>query len=220
VVLGEMMDCIAASQSAVLVGASDSAYCWRPRYSGCLRSAFRPCFAPQRNSAVWSSRRIYMWAPWPTYRRWNRRYQASVKTEMTKSKHIHLIGICGTAMASLAGMLKQRGIHVTGSDAAAYPPMSTFLAELGIFLSQPFAEVNLKPRPDLVVVGNAISRGNVELEAVLDQRIPFASLPQVSARRVSPGQRRSSLWRARTEKRRPRRCWRGYSSPLGWSLHF
>jgi UDP-N-acetylmuramate: L-alanyl-gamma-D-glutamyl-meso-diaminopimelate ligase len=82
-------------------------------------------------------------------------------------------------MASLAGMLKQRGIRVTGSDAAAYPPMSTFLAELGISLSQPFAEVNLKPRPDLVVVGNAISRGNVELEAVLDQRIPFASLPQV-----------------------------------------
>ena len=98
---------------------------------------------------------------------------------MTKPRHIHLIGICGTAMASLAGMLKQRGIRVTGSDAAAYPPMSTFLAELGISLSQPFAEVNLKPRPDLVVVGNAISRGNVELEAVLDQRIPFASLPQV-----------------------------------------
>jgi len=82
-------------------------------------------------------------------------------------------------MASLAGMLKQRGIHVTGSDAAAYPPMSTFLTELGIPVSQPFAEANLKPRPDLVVVGNAISRGNVELEAVLDQRIPFASLPQV-----------------------------------------
>ncbi len=94
-------------------------------------------------------------------------------------RHIHLIGICGTAMASLAGMLKQRGFRVTGSDAAAYPPMSTFLESLGIPLAQPFAEANLSPRPDLVVVGNAISRGNVELECVLDKRIPFCSLPQI-----------------------------------------
>jgi UDP-N-acetylmuramate: L-alanyl-gamma-D-glutamyl-meso-diaminopimelate ligase len=94
-------------------------------------------------------------------------------------KHVHLIGICGTAMASLAGMLKQRGFHVTGSDAAAYPPMSTFLESLSIPLAQPFAEGNLKPRPDLVVVGNAISRGNPELEYVLDERIPFSSLPQI-----------------------------------------
>ncbi len=95
------------------------------------------------------------------------------------AKHIHLIGICGTAMASLAGMLKQRGFHVTGSDAAAYPPMSDFLASLGITVSQPFGQENLQARPDLVVVGNAISRGNVELEFVLDQRIPFQSLAQV-----------------------------------------
>ncbi len=94
-------------------------------------------------------------------------------------KHIHLIGICGTAMASLAGMLKERGFHVTGSDAAAYPPMSTFLESLGIPVAQPFAEANLNPRPDLVVVGNALSRGNVELERVLDDRIPYCSLPQI-----------------------------------------
>ena len=94
-------------------------------------------------------------------------------------RHIHLIGICGTAMASLAGMLKECGFRVTGSDAAAYPPMSTFLASLDIPLLQPFAEANLNPRPDLVVVGNAISRGNVELEYVLDERIPFRSLPQI-----------------------------------------
>jgi UDP-N-acetylmuramate: L-alanyl-gamma-D-glutamyl-meso-diaminopimelate ligase len=98
---------------------------------------------------------------------------------MTKGKHIHLIGICGTAMASLAGMLQQRGFRVTGSDAAAYPPMSDFLATLGIAVHQPFAIDNLSPRPDLVVVGNVVSRGNVELEHILDQRIPFASLPQV-----------------------------------------
>jgi UDP-N-acetylmuramate: L-alanyl-gamma-D-glutamyl-meso-diaminopimelate ligase len=98
---------------------------------------------------------------------------------MGQNKHIHLIGICGTAMASLAGMLKQRGFRVTGSDAAAYPPMSDFLAKLGIPVAQPFDPRNLEPRPDLVVVGNAMSRGNAELEQVLDQRIPFCSLPQL-----------------------------------------
>jgi UDP-N-acetylmuramate: L-alanyl-gamma-D-glutamyl-meso-diaminopimelate ligase len=82
-------------------------------------------------------------------------------------------------MASLAGMLQQRGYGVTGSDAAAYPPMSDFLASLGIPVSQPFAAENLNPRPDLVVVGNAISRGNIELEHVLDERVPFCSLPQI-----------------------------------------
>jgi len=94
-------------------------------------------------------------------------------------KHIHLIGVCGTAMASLAGMLAERGFRVTGSDAAAYPPMSDFLESLGIPVAQPFSVDNLKQKPDLVVVGNAISRGNVELEHVLDQRIPFCSMPQL-----------------------------------------
>ncbi|HEX6503887.1 MAG TPA: UDP-N-acetylmuramate:L-alanyl-gamma-D-glutamyl-meso-diaminopimelate ligase [Terriglobales bacterium] len=98
---------------------------------------------------------------------------------MTEKKHIHLIGICGTAMASLAGMLKQRGMKVTGSDTAAYPPMSDFLESLHIPVYQPFAVTNLKPAPDLVVVGNAISRGNIELEHVLDERIPFCSLPEL-----------------------------------------
>lgn len=98
---------------------------------------------------------------------------------MAENKHIHLIGICGTAMASLAGMLKQKGFQVTGSDAAAYPPMSDFLDNLGIRVAQPFDAKNLEPRPDLVVIGNAMSRGNVELEYVLDQRIPFCSLPQL-----------------------------------------
>src|ERR1700746_231448 len=98
---------------------------------------------------------------------------------MTGNKHIHLIGICGTAMASLAGMLNERGFRVTGPDAAAYPPMSDFLSSLGIPVAQPFDAKNLEPRPDLVVVGNAISRGNAELEHVLDQRIPFCSLPQL-----------------------------------------
>ena len=92
------------------------------------------------------------------------------------SKHIHLIGICGTAMASLAGMLAQQGHRVTGSDAAAYPPMSDLLASLNIPVFEPYGTANLDPAPDLVVVGNAISRGNVELEHVLDTRIPFCSM--------------------------------------------
>jgi UDP-N-acetylmuramate: L-alanyl-gamma-D-glutamyl-meso-diaminopimelate ligase len=95
------------------------------------------------------------------------------------SKHIHLIGICGTAMASLAGMLKQRGFDVRGSDTAVYPPMSDFLASLNIQAVQPYAAQNLDPRPDLVIVGNAISRGNPELERVLNDRIPFQSMAQV-----------------------------------------
>ena len=94
-------------------------------------------------------------------------------------KHIHLIGACGTAMASLAGMLQAAGHRVTGSDAAAYPPMSDQLASLGIELKQPYAAANLDPQPDLVIVGNAISRGNVELEHVLNTRIPFTSMAAV-----------------------------------------
>jgi len=106
---------------------------------------------------------------------------------MGNAKHIHLIGICGTAMASLAGMLKERGFRVTGSDAAAYPPMSDFLRDLGIPVAQPFDAKNLEPAPDLVVIGNAISRGNVELEHVLDDRIPFGSLPQLLHNEFLPG---------------------------------
>ena len=95
------------------------------------------------------------------------------------TRHVHLIGICGSAMASLAGMLQLQGWRVSGSDKAAYPPMSDLLEQLHIPVAQPFAETNLEPRPDLVIVGNAISRGNPELEYVLDQRIPFRSLAQL-----------------------------------------
>ncbi|MGA7523914.1 MAG: UDP-N-acetylmuramate:L-alanyl-gamma-D-glutamyl-meso-diaminopimelate ligase [Acidobacteriaceae bacterium] len=98
---------------------------------------------------------------------------------MSDSKHIHLIGICGTAMASLAGLLQLKGHRVTGSDQAAYPPMSDQLRALGIAIAEPFAETNLDPAPALVIVGNAISRGNVELEAVLDRRIPFTSMARI-----------------------------------------
>jgi UDP-N-acetylmuramate: L-alanyl-gamma-D-glutamyl-meso-diaminopimelate ligase len=109
------------------------------------------------------------------------------KTDSKTSKHIHLIGICGTAMASLAGMLQQQGHHVTGSDAAAYPPMSDQLRAMGIAVAEPYAVANLEPRPELVVVGNAISRGNVELEYVLDVRIPFCSMAALLHDEFLPG---------------------------------
>jgi UDP-N-acetylmuramate: L-alanyl-gamma-D-glutamyl-meso-diaminopimelate ligase len=98
---------------------------------------------------------------------------------MKPNSHVHLIGVCGTAMASLAGLLQQRGHHVTGSDSAAYPPMSNLLQSLGITILEPYAEQNLQPAPDLVIVGNAISRGNVEVEYVLEHRLPFQSMAQV-----------------------------------------
>jgi UDP-N-acetylmuramate: L-alanyl-gamma-D-glutamyl-meso-diaminopimelate ligase len=90
--------------------------------------------------------------------------------------HIHLSGICGTAMASLAGLLQLKGHRITGSDKAAYPPMSDLLRELGIPVMEPYAETNLDPAPDLAVIGNALSRGNPEVERVLDERIPFTSM--------------------------------------------
>ena len=92
------------------------------------------------------------------------------------TKHIHLSGICGTAMASLAGLLQLQGHRITGSDKAAYPPMSDLLHSLGIPILESFSEANLSPAPDLVVIGNALSRGNAEVECVLDQRIPFTSM--------------------------------------------
>lgn len=91
-------------------------------------------------------------------------------------RHIHLTGICGTAMASLAGLLQLQGHRITGSDKAAYPPMSDQLHALGIPVLEPYAEQNLDPTPDLVVIGNALSRGNPEVERILDERIPFTSM--------------------------------------------
>ena len=94
-------------------------------------------------------------------------------------RSVHFIGICGTAMASAAAALQDRGIHVTGSDQNVYPPMSTFLAERRIEVTSPFAESNLAHRPDLVVIGNAISRGNPECEAVLARKLRYCSLPEL-----------------------------------------
>jgi UDP-N-acetylmuramate: L-alanyl-gamma-D-glutamyl-meso-diaminopimelate ligase len=89
--------------------------------------------------------------------------------------HYHLIGICGTAMASLAGMLQARGHRVTGSDENVYPPMSTMLASLGIPVMQGYDAAHLTPAPDCVIVGNAIPRGNAEVEETLRRKLLYRS---------------------------------------------
>jgi UDP-N-acetylmuramate: L-alanyl-gamma-D-glutamyl-meso-diaminopimelate ligase len=102
-------------------------------------------------------------------------------------KSVYLIGIGGAAMAPLAGMLAEKGYRVSGSDTGVYPPASTLLKSLGISWKEGFREENLSPAPDLVVIGNAISRGNPELELVLDQKIPYRSMPEVLREFFLPG---------------------------------
>jgi UDP-N-acetylmuramate: L-alanyl-gamma-D-glutamyl-meso-diaminopimelate ligase len=101
--------------------------------------------------------------------------------------HIHILGICGTFMGSLAVLAKEAGHRVTGSDANVYPPMSTQLEAQGIELTQGYDPAQLDPAPDLVVIGNALSRGNPAVEYVLDQGLPYVSGPQWLAEHVLQG---------------------------------
>src|SRR5258708_977248 len=103
---------------------------------------------------------------------------------------VHFIGICGTAMATLAAMLKRKGLDVRGSDSDVYPPMSDFLAAEAVTTFSGYHADHITQDLDLVVVGNAISRGNVELEEVLDRKIRFCSLPEAI--------REHFLWGARS----------------------
>src|SRR5690348_12634615 len=91
------------------------------------------------------------------------------------AKRIHFIAIAGVAMSALAGMLKRRGYSVSGSDDNVYPPMSTVLERQGIAVRQGFRPENLADRPDLVIVGNKVSRGNPEVEALLAGDLPYVS---------------------------------------------
>jgi len=102
-------------------------------------------------------------------------------------KHVHIIGIGGSEMSPLAGMLQERGYRVTGSDAGVYPPASTFLESLGIKYASSFDPAHLWPSPDLIVVGNAISRGNVEVEEMLDRKLVHHSLPEILEEEFLPG---------------------------------
>jgi UDP-N-acetylmuramate: L-alanyl-gamma-D-glutamyl-meso-diaminopimelate ligase len=106
---------------------------------------------------------------------------------LTEAKHVHVIGIGGSAMAPLAGMLREHGFRVTGSDSGVYPPASTLLESLGISFNHSFDAAHLQPAPDLAVIGNVIARGNPELEEVLDRRIPYRSLPEMLEEVFLPG---------------------------------
>lgn len=103
--------------------------------------------------------------------------QSSI-THLKSGSHIHLLGICGTAMASLAGLLKDRGFKVTGSDLNPYPPMSTQIEGLGIQIQRPYKKENLNPKPDFVVIGNVIPASNEEAIEVNQLGLPYCSLPQ------------------------------------------
>jgi UDP-N-acetylmuramate: L-alanyl-gamma-D-glutamyl-meso-diaminopimelate ligase len=94
-------------------------------------------------------------------------------------RSVHFVGICGTAMASAAVAMKEKGFHVTGSDTNVYPPMSTFLADRKVEVMPAYAQQNLAHKPDLVVIGNAMSRGNPEVEAVLEHKLRYCSLPEL-----------------------------------------
>ncbi len=98
---------------------------------------------------------------------------------LAEIKSVHFIGIGGTAMASAAVAMHEKGFRITGSDQNVYPPMSTFLAERNIPVMAGYAEANLAHHPDLVVVGNAISRGNPEAELTLDKKLRYCSLPEL-----------------------------------------
>src|SRR3954469_21880293 len=94
-------------------------------------------------------------------------------------RSVHFVGICGTAMASAAAAMREKGFAVTGSDQNVYPPMSTFLAARGIEVMNGYAEKNLAGHPDLVIIGNAISRGNPEAEVTLEKMLRYCSLPEL-----------------------------------------
>ncbi|CAO1665235.1 UDP-N-acetylmuramate:L-alanyl-gamma-D-glutamyl-meso-diaminopimelate ligase [Halomonas sp. NYA30] len=103
--------------------------------------------------------------------------------------HLHIIGICGTFMGSLALLARELGHQVSGSDQHVYPPMSTQLIDAGITLMEGYRADHLSPKPDLVVVGNALSRGNEEVEALLNSGVPYTSGAQWLAEHVLPGRR-------------------------------
>ncbi len=102
---------------------------------------------------------------------------------------LHILGICGTFMGGIAALARELGHEVDGSDANVYPPMSTQLEALGIALKSGYAAAHLEPAPDLVVVGNALSRGNPAVEHLLDTRLPYISGPQWLGEQVLAGRR-------------------------------
>ena len=122
--------------------------------------------------------------------------------------HVHILGICGTFMGGVALLARQAGHRVTGCDQNIYPPMSTHLQEQGIDILQGYDPAALDPAPDLVVIGNALSRGNRLVEHVLDSGLPYTSGPNSWPRQCCPGAM-CWLWPVPTVKPVPPACWPG-----------
>src|SRR5256714_13462403 len=143
--------------------------------------------------ARWTHRKAYVDAtPWRTgapacARPRHTRNSGAGGDLLMEAKHVHVIGIGGSAMAPLAGMLREHGFRVTGSDSGVYPPASTLLESLGISFFNTFDAAHMQPAPDLVVIGNIIARGNPELEEVLDRKIPYRSMPEILEEVFIPG---------------------------------
>ena len=119
----------------------------------------------------------------------NSRLSASLNRVPENLRHIHLMGVCGTGMASLAGILKQKGFVVTGSDQNIYPPMSHFLESLSIPVLKGYGSDNLHPEPDLVIVGNVITRQNPEAVELSHLKLPYLSFPQALKHFAMKGKR-------------------------------
>src|SRR6267154_905399 len=161
------------------------------RHSNCLRRAHRPHRALHTYDAARHTR---------SFECGRQRHARNPRTgghRMTRAqlntasplqaKHIHVIGIGGSAMAPLGGMLRESGFRVTGSDSGVYPPASTLLDSLGISYFPSFEAEHLTPAPDLVIVGNIIARGNPELEETLERKIPYRSMPEILEEVFLPG---------------------------------
>src|SRR6187549_2807545 len=109
---------------------------------------------------------------------------------MSKSdKHFHFTGICGTAMGAVAAAMKERGYKITGSDSAVYPPISTFLEERKIKIEKGYRAANIPGKADVIVIGNALSRGNEEVEEVLNRKLRYVSMPEVLKEHFLRGKR-------------------------------
>jgi len=153
---------------------------------------------------------------------------------MSEKTHFHFTGVCGTAMGAVAAAMKRRGFVVTGSDTNVYPPMSDFLRGEGIEISEGYREENIPAGTDVVVIGNAISRGNPEAEAALERKLLYHSLPEVMKDHFLRGKRNfvvsgthgktttSSMlaWLFRSAGRDPGFMIGGLPKNLGCGAHF
>src|SRR5215471_14868399 len=161
-------------ESGIYPRRSDSRRPWRDDVPNPLRILDRTYIATEYCRALWHTCETIAWFAIQV-----RASRVGCIPGMKNPKKYYLVGICGTAMASLAGMLKSTGYTVSGSDSDVYPPMSTYLEELGIRVYNGYKSENLaEAAPDIVVIGNAVSRGNPEVEQVLDSGVRYQSMAE------------------------------------------